>query len=114
MKTLSQHIQQIKARPHHIRRRVAFTSAAVVTGLVALIWLVGSVSSGIFALKNTSFADGAAANGGIQNTTDGTAAQGLAGAAAAADDAKGPAQIRIVNVNATTSGTAAEQTTIPF
>jgi hypothetical protein len=114
MKTLSEHITHVKTKPHHVRRRVAFSAAASVTGLIALVWLVGSVSAGAFALKNTSFADNAGGSS-IEATSASDNTQNLAGAAAALDDAKAPAHIKIVDTSpATSTGKSAEQTTIPF
>lgn len=115
MKTISEHIKHIHTKPHHVRRRIAFGAAGVGAGVLALVWLVGSVSSGVFALKPTSFADSAGAE--PVTTVSGTngASTNLAGAAAApaVNDANAPARIEIVDVVATSSPQP-QQTTIPF
>lgn len=113
MKTIPEHIRYIHGKPHHIRRRVAFTAAGIGAGLLALVWVVGSLSAGTFALKPTSFADSTGAEP-VTTVPESEASSGLAGAAAApAADASAPARIEIVNV-AATSSPQPQQTTIPF
>ena len=116
MKTIFDHIEHIKGKPHHVRKRLAFGAAAVGAGLIALVWLVGSVSSGVFALKDTSFADSVGAGVAI-TTQSGNNSQGLAGAAAAPvlNEANVPAHIEIVDTTPPKAQTKkAEQTVIPF
>lgn len=119
MKTVSQHIEQIKSRPHHVRKRVAFGTAAALTAVIALAWLVGSVSSGVFALKPTSFADSAGQENGIVvgNENGSTNLAGaLAGQAAATlSSPDAPAHIEIVDTTPPKAQTKkAEPTVIPF
>ncbi len=115
MKTISDHIRKVREKPHHIRRRIAFGGAAIGAGIVAFVWLAGSLGTGAFALKDTSVAD---STGGATVTTasaDVANSQGLAGAAAATEDANAPAHIEIVDVaTSTVVNKNAEQTTIPF
>jgi hypothetical protein len=117
MKTLTQHIHHLHGKPHHIRRKIAFGTAAGVAGLIGIIWLVGSLSTGVFALKDNSFAD--ATGAGVTPTSPestSAATAGLAGAAAAPavqDSSSGPARIQIVNVTPKPVPKP-EQTTIPF
>ncbi len=115
MKTISDHIRHVQGKPHHVRRRVAFGAATVGTALVAFVWLVSSLGSGVFALKPTSFADSTGAETATVPSADNTNSQNLAGAGAAAvlDNSNAPAHIEIVDVAASTSPKA-EQTTIPF
>lgn len=115
MKTVFEHIEHIKGKPHHIRKRVAFGVATGVTALIALVWLVGSLSLGAFALQNNSFAD-AVKQGSIE-TVGGTNSptSGVAGVAAALQSVNGPARIEIVDTASSTKpAPKAEQTTIPF
>jgi len=118
MKTVFEHIEHIKGKPHHIRKRVAFSAAASGAGLIALVWLVGSLSFGVFALKDNSFADSTGQSPVI--TTDGTSGNNTLAGVAAVTAAVGqgavtPAHIEIVNVATSTSvQKKAEQTTIPF
>ena len=114
MKTLFEHIEHVKGKPHHIRKRVAFALAAGGTGVVAVVWLVGSVSLGTFALPNTSFADSTGQSPVL--SSDGAGGNSnLAGAAAALSNENTPARIEIIDAASPTSGQKkAEQTVIPF
>ncbi len=114
MKSVLKHIEHIKGKPHHIRKRVAFGTAAVGTAAVALVWLVGSLSSGVFALKDSSFADQSSA--GALTASGSNDSQNLAGAAAAnLAGAVVPAHIEIIDVaSSTRAEKKAEPTTIPF
>ena len=124
MKTVFEHLERVKGKPHHIRRRVAFGAAATLTGLVALIWFVGTLSTGVLAIQGSSFAQSAGqepvavagGDSGSQNQNE-----NLAGAAAAlpagqgSGNASAPAHIEIVTVASSTTGTQqADETTIPF
>lgn len=113
MKTVFEHIEHIKGKPHHIRKRVAFSVAGVVTGFVALIWIVGSLGTGSFALGNASFADSA---GQVPvQIVDRADINGLAGVAATVSDENIPAHIEIVDTTPTASKQKqVEQTTLPF
>jgi hypothetical protein len=116
MKTVFEHVEYVKGKPHHIRKRVAFTAAACGAGLIALVWLVGSLSMGAFAIKGSNFADSTKQDGVITTSSDTSASQ-LAGAGAASvfnKPADVPAHIEIVNTTPTAPQKQAEQTTIPF
>ena len=117
MKTVFEHIAHIKGKPHHVRKRVAFAAAANGAGIIALVWIVGSLSAGAFAIQGSTFAEStgaesaatiAADNG--SNSTDGR----IAGAAAALTDVSAPARIEILNAAPAPRMKQAEQTTIPF
>lgn len=116
MKTIFDHIEEAKGRPHHIRERIAFGTAAVCTAAIALTWLASSIKTGAFALKNTSFAQTgveqaspAVSNGKAEDTQ-------FAGAAAAVrKSANAPARIEIVDAAPEASSEdTTEQTVIPF
>ncbi|MSU74797.1 hypothetical protein EXS57_03410 [Candidatus Kaiserbacteria bacterium] len=115
MKTVSEHIEHIKGKPHHVRKNITFVIAASVTAVVALAWLVGSVSSGMFILKPTSFAE-ITQQKSIETVDRVTAdSENLAGAAAALGVKDTSAHIQIVDTTpATPSVKKVEQTTIPF
>ena len=113
MKTIFEHIEHVKKQPHHIRQGVAFAAAAACTALIAFVWLAGSLWTGVFALKSTSFADSAGQSPTVTAYDSGKS--GLAGAAAALQDASAPAHIEIVDAASSTSGQKkAEQTILPF
>jgi hypothetical protein len=117
MKSIFHHIRNVKEKPHHVRKRVAFVSAAAGAGIIAFVWLTTSLATGVFALKpDSSFADNASTGATASApTTGGSEDLAGAGAASAASDANAPAHIEIVDVNpATTSANQAQQTTIPF
>ncbi len=118
MKTVSEHVEHIKGKPHHIRKRIAFTAAASGAIVIALVWFVGNISLGAFALGDTSFAD-AVGQGNIETMSNENGSRpadsGIAGVAAALQSANAPAHIEIVDTaSSTRSIKKAEQTTIPF
>ena len=51
---MKRHIDSLKRKPEHIRHRVAMGTAAAITGLVAVVWLVSHAASGTFALSSPS------------------------------------------------------------
>ncbi|MDP2652295.1 MAG: hypothetical protein Q8O94_04105 [bacterium] len=116
MKTILEHVEYARSKPHHIRKRIAFGIAGGMSALVALVWFVGNLSFGTFAIQGSTFADSTGGEPVI--TTDGTtknSASGLAGAAAALPDEDVPAHIEIVDTTPKTPAkNTAEQTTIPF
>ena len=115
MKTLFQHIDHVKGKPHHIRKKVAFGAAGALSGLVALVWLTSSLATGAFAIQGSNFAQ-SVADGAHVESVNKTPAQGLAAAASALLGADAPPpHIEIVTVVATsTPAHQGEETTIPF
>lgn len=116
MKTLFEHIEHAKGKPHHVRERIAFGVASGVSGLIALVWLTGSLNSGKFALQDTSFADAVNEPSAVVVGQGNERNNSLAGAAAALPSAAKnvPAYIKIVDATASSSTRQTEQTTIPF
>ena len=117
MKVIFNHIERIKGQPHHIRKRVAFASAAFGTALITFVWLAVSLGTGAFALRESSFV--ADTETGSAASTLGTAGnKGFAGAGAAPALSRpeaAAAHIEIVDALAPATGQQqAEQTTIPF
>lgn len=117
MKTVFEHIEHVKGKPHHIRKRVAFAAATGGAMVIALVWLVGSLSLGVFAIQDNSFAD-AVGQGGIETTSGASKSSGpqnLAGAAAALLIKDTKPHIEIVDTTPSTpADKKVEQTTIPF
>ena len=114
MKTIFDHIEHVKGKPHHVRKRVAFGAAASGATLIALVWFVQSISSSAFALKNTSFADSTKEESVVVTSAD-RENQNVAGAAAALRGSSAPAYIEIVDVASSTPKTKqVEQTILPF
>lgn len=115
MKTVFEHIEYVQGKPHHVRRRVAFAAAAGVSGLVALVWLAGSFTTGAFAIQGSNFAMSTGQQNVVATTSD-AVTQGLAGVSAAAvfQNTNAPAHIEIVDTPAARAVKQPEQTTIPF
>jgi hypothetical protein len=117
MKTVFEHIDYVKGQPHHIRKRVAYATAACGTGVIAIVWFASSLATGAFAIKGSNFADAAAKDAAAPVVTTEATSQ-LAGAGAAAallQTVDAPAHIEIVNATPEPRGQKqAEQTTIPF
>jgi len=114
MKKISHYVSHIQNQPHHIRKHIAFATASVCTAVIALVWLVGSVSSGVFALQNVSFPENTKA--GVSAVTRGVVPSGVAGAAAALESVKdeAPAYIEIIDAKSSAPVTQVEQTVLPF
>jgi len=114
MKTLFEHIAYAKGKPHHIRKRIAFIAAALVSALIALVWFIGSLSLGVFAIRGSTFAESTGQSPTVVVPENGTQ-NTIAGAAAALPSANAPAHIEIIDTapRAPAKHTA-EQTTIPF
>ena len=53
MKNVIEHIEYLKGKPHHVRRKVAVTTAAIGSALVALVWLGVSTATGVFAIQGS-------------------------------------------------------------
>jgi hypothetical protein len=113
MKTIFDHIETVKGKPHHIRKRVAFASAFVGTTFVALIWLIGSLSLGNFAIAGSSFADSVGQGTLVTSGADSTNAN-LAGVGAASVS-NTAAHIEIIDTTSSLSSQKkTEQTILPF
>lgn len=114
MKSLTEHIEHVKTKPHHVRKRVAFGVAGGVTGLIGLVWLAGSLSFGLFAIKDHNFAESTGAVPVI-TTSNAPDTSKLAGAASAFTTGSQTAHIEIVDTTpSVTPNKKAEQTVIPF
>jgi len=113
MKTIFEHIEYAKGQPHHVRKQITFAAAGLGTGLVALVWLVGNLSFGTFAIQGSNFADSGRPAADIAGSD--ASGAGLAGAASALSDPDAPAHIEIVDTSpATTSFKLADPTILPF
>lgn len=114
MKTVFEHIEYVQGKPHHIRKHIAFGSAAGIAALIGFVWLAHSVGTGAFAIKGSTFAqsteqESLVISGGENGN------QNLAGVAAALQDESAPAHIEIVDVTPSTQKVKqVEQTTLPF
>lgn len=110
MKKIFDHIEHIKSQPHHVRKSIAFGTAMICTVFVALVWLVGNLRAGTFALQVNS--PNAGENEGV--TVIGNQNVAGVGAAEAFSDESAP-RIEIIDaVPKIRKEKQVEQTTIPF
>ena len=119
MRTIADHLDNIRDKPHHVRRRVAFGAAGAITGVIALLWLGLSLSTGTFALKDSNFAELTGAEPTDTTSADTEDTSALAGAAAAGREDDTTPHIEVVppgnGVEKTSSGGSSNtQTIIPF
>ena len=114
MKNIFDHIERIKEKPHHVRKRIAFGTATALSAFIALVWFTGSIATGAFAIQNPPIAADAAQADAVA-TTSASGDQGLAGAAAAVQDTNAPAHIEIVDTSvAAPTKTTSAPTILPF
>ena len=115
---IDRHINTLKEKPGHVRERVALLSAAGVTGLVALIWVVSLAGSGALALNSPKDLAGDAAADDFADTKSNFSQ--LVGAVGALNGSSSEPSLTIVDGETTsTVGTSAPQppsgaTVIPF
>ena len=114
MKTIFDHIEYVKGKPHHVRKQVAFGVAGGISTLIALVWLVGSFSTGAFAIQGSNFAMSTNQENTVA-TTSAFGSQGLAGVgAAAALKDNTPAHIQIVETAPAAKVVKPDPTILPF
>lgn len=119
MKSLAHHINHIKSKPHHVRRRIAFGVAGALAVFIGVVWIAGSLSLGTFAVNGSSFAQSTGAEVPVPQAGQSSQQAALAGAAAALQQTETASHIEIVNPQSPTATTAsssdtAGQTIIPF
>lgn len=51
MAAVSEHLERLRAKPHHVRRQIALGTSVLLTALVAVGWLGALASSPKFALN---------------------------------------------------------------
>ena len=110
---IERHIENVKGKPHHVRKQVAFTSAAGIALFIGLVWFAYSAQTGVFAIKGSSFADATKATDPTYVDAQGGSNDGLAGAAAAVQDDSGAVRLNVVD-KTPPKPVQMEQTTIPF
>ena len=116
------HLEHIKGKPYHVRKRIVFGAAMGGTALIALVWFVGTLSAGTFAIHGSSFAQSTEqGNVMVAGNGNGNRNQNLAGTAAFAGGeqnstgASAPAHIESIDTATSTSNTKqTAATTIPF
>ncbi|MCX6789975.1 MAG: hypothetical protein NTV60_00410 [Candidatus Kaiserbacteria bacterium] len=114
MKTVFEHIEHVKGKPHHIRKQVALGAATFVSAVIALVWLAGSFAMGSFAIAGSDFAMSTGEE--VVATTSDAVSQGLAGVVSAEILQKNvPAHIEIVDTSVSVPvKKQSDQTILPF
>lgn len=100
MARITEHLDTLRAKPHHVRRRIALGSSVAITTLVVVGWIGAMASSDRFALTP------------IETPTDGTEAafansatnfSQLMGAAGAALGASSTSTVEVVDTQTRTT-----------
>lgn len=100
-------VERLRAKPEDVRRAIALSAAAAVTGIVALGWAIALVSSGDLALSPAAPSD----TGAEETFAEGQARWNeLAGAAAAFNETGSP-ELVIVEENRSSTLDPAPQPT---
>ncbi len=117
---LADHIENLRAKPEHVRRRIALGASGGITGIVVVVWAVALATSGSFALTSGTLASGEPAPN-IKNafSETGSSFSNLLGAAGAALGATStPPSLNIVETNTSstldTGAADTNATVIPF
>ncbi len=113
-------IERLKAKPHHVRQRIAMGTSVGVTGVVAAGWLLTLVFSGHLTLNSAPASTGGTGSDvstAVSQTS--TSFNQLLGAAGLATATTAPASLTIVDAPAPDSSPKPErnsqgQTVIPF
>lgn len=119
--SLTHHIERLKAKPAHVRERIALGVSGGVTTLVALGWLAAMGSSGSFAVAGNSVAAGITPPEEVSRAfSEGQSglneALGAAGAALGSP-AQGAAAVTVVDVASSSTldaSASSDATVIPF
>jgi hypothetical protein len=114
MKRVIEHIERAKTKPHHVRKRIAYVGATAGASLIGLIWFVGNLSTGAFAIEQHSFADSVDDTASVVASDTTKTNEAFAGAASAFSNEPEPARIEIVDAPKPSAKRQSEQTTIPF
>lgn len=107
-------IERLRAKPEHVRRRIALAASAGVTAVVALLWLIAISSSGVLALGSGSSSDSTLTS--AFSGKAGSTASAFSAAAALFGGASGDG-IEVVGTESSSTldeRPAEERTVIPF
>jgi hypothetical protein len=115
MKNIFDHIEYVKGKPHHIRKRVALATATAASAFIGLIWLGTNLATGSFAIQGSNFAASTGQEATVTTVDQSGDIQGLAGAGAAPvlQSADAPAHIEIVDTTPAPAK-APDATILPF
>lgn len=114
-------IQKIRSKPPHIRERIAYTTAAGISGLLAIVWIITSVQTGILGPKESPTAFfGAGQHSEIAAVISPKSKSGglldEASAVITNRQQTSPAYLKIITISNTSTvpATTTRQTVIPF
>lgn len=116
-------IERLRAKPEHVRKRIAFGTAAGITGVVTLGWMAALVAGNVFILTPDPDAPTLADTAKPLSTAVAEAqvdVTKLLGAASASTDSSAPANLTIIETDTSstltspTTPTHDDRTVIPF
>ena len=112
MQSVVNHIEQLKGKPYHHRKRITYLYAGIGAGAIGLVWLIASLATGAFLIHDSLLTRDSSGEG----TAVIEANQRIAGAAAAlTTDAGAPAELKIIDTKPTSARTKQpEHTVMPF
>ena len=115
MKNVFEHIEHIKGKPHHIRKRVALGVAAGTSAFIALLWFGVSFATGAFAIQGSDFSMATGQTATVTTVDASGNQQNLAGAAGATVLQPADASAHIEIVDTTPAAPAkSDPTILPF
>lgn len=92
---MNDHLDRLRTKPHHVRRRIAFVTSLGITGFVALGWMGAMATSGSLALATPSITEEETGLSLTETKSNFSELMGAAGAALTASSA--PARITVVD-----------------
>lgn len=121
MASLSEHLEGLRARPHHVRRQIAFGTSLALTALVAVGWLGALVSTPKLALENRPTGGEDLTMQEALTDTRGSFSELVGAAGAAFGASSSPAQVTVVDTKTSSTLDAprdnyndTRETVIPF
>lgn len=117
---MKQYVQNLKAKPEHVRKRIAVGASGAVTAVIALAWFGTLAATGAFSLSNGVVADAEPASVAFTNTNVQSNWSQLLGAVGAVTGASSTPELTIVEGETSSTFTRTETapspsaTVIPF
>ena len=114
MSRIANRLDAVRAKPHHVRRQLAFLASGVITGVIAIAWLGISLYTGAFALKGSNFAQitgaepAATGSGDSGGGIDNSGVAGVGAAEAATGETVAPG-LDVIGAGDSGGGTGGDQ-----
>ncbi|HYF29469.1 MAG TPA: hypothetical protein VEA36_03855, partial [Candidatus Paceibacterota bacterium] len=96
MAALSEHLERIREKPHHVRRQIAFGTSLTITALVAIGWVGALVSTPKLAI-DPNLADEELSLANAPTMTGGSFSELVGAAGAAFGATTSPAKVMVVD-----------------